>query len=282
MEIIGHHKQKEFFKKAIQLERLSHAYLFAGQEELGKRTLALEIVSTIFGSNQKIENHPDFMFIKAESKDIQISQIRELIRKISLKPSLAKRKIAVIDNAHLMNKEAQTCLLKTLEEPRGNCLLILISDKPGYLFPTIISRLQTIKFNLVEKKLIEKYLFKNNLLKKEVEEISEISLGRPGKAINLFFDKKNLENFKLRAKELDKISACSLFFRFQYIKKITENLKEVKEVLDVWLYCYRQKFLKNPTRKLKNIINLIEITRYLILNTNVNSKLALERLVLEI
>lgn len=282
MEIIGHHKQKEFFKKAIQLERLSHAYLFAGQEELGKRTLALEIVSTIFGSNQKIENHPDFMFIKAESKDIQISQIRELIRKISLKPSLAKRKIAVIDNAHLMNKEAQTCLLKTLEEPRGNCLLILISDKPGYLFPTIISRLQTIKFNLVEKKLIEKYLFKNNLLKKEVEEISEISLGRSGKAINLFFDKKNLENFKLRAKELDKISACSLFFRFQYIKKITENLKEVKEVLDVWLYCYRQKFLKNPTRKLKNIINLIEITRYLILNTNVNSKLALERLVLEI
>lgn len=285
MEIIGHKKQLNFFKKTFQSGKLSHAYLLVGPDELGKKTLAFEIASIILNSNQPINIHPDFVLIEPTSKDIQIFEIRELIRKISFKPSLAQKKIAIIDNAHLMNQEAQACFLKTLEEPRGDCLLILITSQPGFLLPTIISRVPMIKFNFVNQQEIKKYLLDKNILNNQAEEITRISLGKPGRAINLAFNDRELDNFNQKIKELDELLCSSLFFRFQYVKKITENLKEIKEIkeiLDVWLYFFREEFLKKPNEKIIKTINLIEATRYLILTTNVNLKLALERIILAI
>ena len=281
MEIIGHKKQWDFLKKSAQSGKLAHACLFAGQEKLGKKTLALELAYFVLNSKQKTINHPDLTLINGE-KEIQILEIRELIRKISFKSSLAQKKVIIINNSHLMNQEAQTCFLKTLEEPRGDCLLILISDKPSFLLSTILSRLQIIKFNLVSQAEIKNFLLKNNLSEEKAEQVSLISLGRPGQAIDLAFNEQILETFNQKIKQLNQLSKASLFSRFQYVKKIAEEPEEIKEILDVWLYFFRQMFLKNPTKKLRKIINLIEKTKYLILNTNVNSKLALERLVLEI
>lgn len=281
MEIIGHKKQWDFLKKSAQSGRLAHACLFSGQEKLGKKTLALELACFLLNSKQKTINHPDFVLINGE-KEIQISEIRELIRKISFKPSLAQKKVVIINNSHLMNQEGQTCFLKTLEEPRGDCLLILISDKPDFLLPTILSRLETIKFNLVSQAEIKKFLLKNDLSEEKAEQISLISSGRPGQAIDLAFNEQVLETFNQKIKQLNQLLKACLFSRFQYVKKMAEEPKEAKETLDVWLYFFRQMFLKNPTKKLRKTINLIEKTKYLILNTNVNSKLALERLVLEI
>jgi len=312
--IIGHKKQWAFLKKAAQSKKFSHAYLFCGQARLGKKKIALEWISLLF--NKPVEEiavegfHPDLVFIEPQAKEIQIPQIRELIWKLSLKPSLAGLKVAVINDAHLMNEEAQSCLLKTLEEPRGNALLILITDKPQYLFPTILSRVQTVKFHQVPKEEIKNYLMKEGASGKEAEEIAEISSGKPGKALDIMSGKEKLEDLVKKMQELDKLSQSSLSSRFQYVKDLAENPENVQNTFEIWLNYFRNVilsrfasnekfknqasersegkkenetlFAKYSIPKLKKIINLIQTTNTVISSTNVNSRLALETLMLEI
>ncbi|PIV68380.1 MAG: hypothetical protein COS07_04185, partial [Candidatus Aenigmarchaeota archaeon CG01_land_8_20_14_3_00_37_9] len=154
--------------------RISHAYLFCGQEKLGKKTIALEWISSLFGQDLQNAQHPDLIFLEPTDppsvkdskekptgkKEIRISQIRELIWKLSLKPYSAPYKAVIIDQAHLMNQDAQTSLLKTLEEPKGKTFLILITEMPESLFPTIRSRVENIKFYPVKKEEIKNYLKK--------------------------------------------------------------------------------------------------------------------------
>jgi len=120
--IIGHQKQWEFLKFLVKIKKIPHALLFVGPEKIGKKTLALEFASLIL--KQSLRGHPDFVFLEPINGEIKISQIRELILRLSLKKSSAPFKIVIIDNAHLMNFQAQNCFLKTLEEPKGESVLI--------------------------------------------------------------------------------------------------------------------------------------------------------------
>lgn len=286
--IIGHQKQYNFLKKVAENKNFSHAYLFSGSEKLGKRSLALEWISVLLKEDVKnLANHPDLIFIEPQSKEIQISQIRDLIWKFSLKPSLAPIKAAIINNAHLMNQEAQTCLLKTLEEPKGNAVLILISDKAQYLFPTILSRVQTIKFSYVKKEAIKNQLLELKVSEREAEEISKISLGRPGIAFELMADGEKVGKFNQKLEEIKKVSASPLFFRFRYVKSLSENPEEIKGVLDMWTMYFRKKLIESVNNKqsvsrLCKILNFLQKTNFLISTTNINMRLALERLMLEI
>ena len=139
---IGHKKQWEFLKNKSALSQLSHAYLFTGAEGIGKKTFAIEF-SEFLGCK-----FPDLKIIslKEDKKEIDISQVREIQSFLAYKSYNGGYKIVIIDGAHLMNVEAQNCLLKTLEEPKGETLIILTSSKPDVLLPTIFSRCQTIKF----------------------------------------------------------------------------------------------------------------------------------------
>src|SRR4030042_5617712 len=125
--IIGHKKQWQYLLKSKETGRLSHAYLFCGQEKLGKKKVALEWISLLLGEDVFKNNHPDLTLIEPEGKEIQIGQIKQLIWNLSLKPYSAPFKVALIDRAHLMNEEAQASLLKTLEEPKGETILFLVS-----------------------------------------------------------------------------------------------------------------------------------------------------------
>ncbi|MFH1462237.1 MAG: hypothetical protein ABIG08_00830 [bacterium] len=307
--IIGHRKQWEFLKKIAERKSFSHAYLFSGQEKLGKRKIALKWLSLLFQEDLENSHHPDLSLIsplepdsipasaKAAAgkkaltgkREIQIGQIRELIWKLSLKPYSAPLKAAVIDQAHLMNQEAQTSLLKTLEEPRGNAVLILISEHPEYLFSTILSRVQTVKFQPVEREEIKSYLKKQGAPEKESEEICQFSLGRPGLAIDFLSGSDKIKFQQQKIKDLIKISKSDLSERFQYAKRLAEESKDLKEVLSVWLNYFRNILFggvenrgEYSLTKLSKILKLIQNTNFLISTTNVNTKLALENLVLEL
>ncbi len=253
-------KQWEFLKKSAELNRLPHALLFYGQEGLGKKALAIEFSKFLIG---KI-SPPDFILIEPEaetafakasaSQGIQIAQIRKLIRKLSFKPYLADFKIAVLNNAHLMTQEAQNCFLKFLEEPKGETILILVTAYPSLLLPTIISRVQKVRFF-------------------------------PTKS----FEVKNKEEL---ISDLIKISGSDLVSRFQYAKNI--SIENLKEILDTWLRYFRKIFLERVVNqqknkdfnryslsKIKNIIRQIQTTKHLIFTTNTNSRLALEILLME-
>lgn len=288
--IIGHQKIWQFLKKSTDLKKLSHAYLFCGQEKLGKKTLALEWISTIF--NQSIQQllsggHPDFFLITPINEEIHISQIRDIIWRFSLKPSIAPFKTIIIDQAHCMNIEAQNCFLKTLEEPRGKAIIILITEYPQILLPTISSRCQTIKFYPVKKEEIENYLKNKSLSEEKIRLISEISQGRPGVAIDFLNDSKKLEIRIQREKEFNKILNSDLTTRFQCVKKISKS-PELKEILNIWLFFIRnilisklkqnQAILNQDINRLKQLQEI----NFLISTTNINPRLALEILMLEL
>ena len=288
--IIGHQKQLNYLKRMAESGKIPHALLFSGQKKLGKKTIALEFISRLFEEPDisKILGHPDFILIEPQQKQIQIDQIRELAFRLSLKPIKAPLKATIIDESHSMTPEAQNCFLKTLEEPKGNTLLILITQLPHFLLPTIVSRCQSIKFYPVKNDEIERYL-KNQegLSDREVEEILKISQGRPGRAVELASSKEKFEFYKKRMKELDEILNSNLATRFRYAKEISgqENLREI---LEIWLNYFRNVFIKNclisevkQFKRLKNILQQIQRTIYLISTTNVNPRLALEILMLE-
>lgn len=284
--LIGHQKQWSFFKRAIEAEKISQAYLFIGQEKIGKKTFALKLVKLINKQPLLKKNAPDLILIEPQDSVIQIAKIRELNRWLCLKPHSAFFKIVIIDQAHLLTQEAQNCFLKTLEEPRGRALLILITEMPELLVSTILSRVQKIKFSPVKKNEIITYLKKQGIKNKEAEEITELSFGKPGLAIDFILDSEKLKNQKKIVGELISLLGSNLAFRFRYIKKLSES-QNIKEILEIWLRYFRKaliSFQKTPNeiRKLKDIIKQIENTNFLISTTNVNPKLALEVLVLEL
>ncbi len=235
-------------------------------------------------------------FVKTwEKKEIRINQIRNLIWRLSLKTSLADYKVGIIDNAHLMNFEAQNCFLKTLEEPKGKTLLILITEYPEKLLPTILSRVQKIRFFPLKRKEIEDYLATQKVGEKEREEILIFSSGKPGLMMEFLFQPEKFKKTKKVILEIMKITNSDLNSRFQYAKKISQEFSNPEEILNIWQRYFRQILLKSVIEseenkfsssipsylKLKNILEAIQNTRSLISDTNVNLRLALENLMLK-
>ena len=287
--IIGHQRQRDYFKKIVDFKKIPHALIFSGEAKLGKKTVALEFIKLLFGKDfESLRQHPDFILITPIGNEIQIDQIRELIWKLSLKSSLSPLKAAIIDQAHLMNEAAQNCFLKTLEEPRGDTILILITEYPELLLSTILSRCQIIKFYPVKKTEIENYLKNQGIKEEKIEEITGAAEGKPGMAIDFLLNPQKLEERIQREKELQKLLKSNLSSRFQYAKEISKE-PNLKEILNIWLSYFRKNLLgqlasKQPEslKRLKDILRKIQNTNFLISTTNINTRLAIDLLMLEL
>src|SRR3989338_2723005 len=131
--LIGYDKQWEFLKNKFESSRLSHAYLFTGEEGIGKKLFAKEFIKFV-NCLPNAGSRPE--------KPCQNCANCGMVERESF-PFL---KALVIDGADKMNQEAQSCFLKTLEEPKGKTILFLIVSKPDILLPTIRSRCQVIRF----------------------------------------------------------------------------------------------------------------------------------------
>lgn len=144
--------------------RLAHAYLFCGPKGAGKTATALALAQAVncqapggfktgcgCSSCRKMTdgNHPDFYMVqKMEDKsELLIEQVRGLIQHLSLRPLEARVRVAVIDEADLLNVQASNAFLKTLEEPRPGTLLILTCETPGNMLKTVLSRCHMVRFN---------------------------------------------------------------------------------------------------------------------------------------
>ena len=162
-EIVGHQGQIELLRRAVRRERLHHAYLFVGPEGAGKRTVATALAAAVqcpeaagdacgeCPSCRCIDdrNHPDVHWLEQRKgkRDITIEQVRELQRELALHRFSGKKKVAVIDPLTLLNLHAQNALLKTLEEPPGDSLLLLIAGSTGGVLPTVLSRCLRLRFS---------------------------------------------------------------------------------------------------------------------------------------
>lgn len=266
-----HENQWQFLKNKFLAGQLAHAYLFSGSREAGLVDFAKELVKFINSeSAQKSDLQIDLLQVasaQSESSlknekdmlEIDVDQIRALNNFLSYKSYYGGYKAVIIENAERMNLEAQSCLLKTLEEPKGKTIIILISSKPETLMNTIFSRCQPIKF------------FTNGIKKESQRE------------------QKVLQ-------ELLGVINQDLAEKFQYAKKADLQENNFNEILEVLQRYFRELLLVKlgvlPTpakenknfsvEKIKEILKLIERLIYQSLTTNINSKLALEILLLEI
>ena len=294
--IIGHEKKLQFLKKSIQLNLLSHAYLFYGESQIGKRTIAMELAKFIYCETicNKCRNcldiekkvHPDVIIIEPQNNNIPISKIRDLQSALALTGSQGKHRVVIIDQAHCLNQDAQSAFLKILEEPKGKIIFFLITAYPEILFSTILSRVCRIYFSPVPALKIKDFLTKKKLKQEEINELITLSFGKPGLVLDFLSDKNLLEERRRKMEEVIKLKGSDLFLRFQYAKYLSQDAEETEKVLEIWLRYFRQRLLNGSDtdyslKKLLKIIKLIQDTNFLISSTNVNSKLALENLLIE-
>jgi DNA polymerase III subunit delta' len=224
-QLKGQTRQVALLQEALQKSHLAHGYLFSGPEGVGKKLCALTLAKAVnclqstqdscdeCESCRKIEKktHPDVHFFSAgclpsvssssaslrrdgtrsesagrEADTITIDTVRRLQKEIYLRAYEGRTKVFIIDNAELMSAEAANALLKVLEEPPRNSLIMLITSKPGLLFKTVVSRCWILKFAALSKQLVQEILIRDYAVKKEdARFLSYISEGRLGKALRL-------------------------------------------------------------------------------------------------
>jgi DNA polymerase III delta prime subunit len=145
------------------------------------------------------ENHPDFARVyrqlrrlekkDAAARDLSIDVIRQyLLAPAGLKPALGHGKVFVVEEAELMNAPAQNSLLKTLEEPFGRTLIILLSDQPESLLATIRSRTQTVRFHALDKSLVARELQDRGIDPATAKHAAELAEGSLGTALRWIED----------------------------------------------------------------------------------------------
>ncbi len=165
--VIGHEKIIKFLNNMVKEKRVPHALIFSGKEGIGKKRVALIFSAMLLckkgegclscGNCKRVVKliHPDVVIIEPTKETITISQIRELQDWASLCPMEKKAKIAIIDNAHLMTREASNAFLKTLEEPPADTFFVLITHAVNKLISTIVSRCLVLRFPDLSQECVE-------------------------------------------------------------------------------------------------------------------------------
>lgn len=216
VDIFGQERAVEEIRAAYASERLPHGLIFAGTVGVGKFTTARALAALYLCASPKkndpcgkcescrlieSETHSDFHVIRKEyirsydktgkSKAIDLSIkviLPELIEPAMRKPAMGHGKVFIIEQAELMNSHAQNAMLKTLEEPFGRTLIILLTDQPDCLLPTIRSRSQTIRFASLDESIVRRELERRGVAKPQAADAAKLSQGSLGLALRWIED----------------------------------------------------------------------------------------------
>lgn len=264
-DIKGQASPIEIIKGYIKQPSSSRSYLFSGPDGIGKRLSAKTLSKALNCQTQAIDScdrcssclkieqnqHPDVHLIDdSDSNSIKIEDIRTLQKSINLRPYEGRKKVFIIDNAHNLTSEAANALLKILEEPPKDSVLILVSSKIMLLFKTIISRCQILKFYPMERTALEA-LLKNDygLNDGQAHFLSFFSEGRLGFALKL----KDTDIFKEKNRIIDEfcIGKKSNFNNFAALDK--QEFRDMLNILAAW---FRDIYLVKSGLPYRQLINL--------------------------
>lgn len=157
-EVVGQPQVTEPLMNALKQGKINHAYIFIGPRGCGKTSVARILAHEVNGFQYEIEDdYVDIIEIDGASNR-GIDNIRELREKVAIAPSLGKYKVYIIDEVHMLTKEAFNALLKTLEEPPAHAIFIMATTDAYKVPITITSRAQTFTFNLVASDIMVKHL----------------------------------------------------------------------------------------------------------------------------
>ena len=247
-DIKGQDIPLQLLQRAIANNRIANSYLFFGPPGVGKELIAKWFAKAVNCeehdgdscdtciSCKKIDKnyHPDVICVSpmARSRKIKIEQIRDLQRVVSLKPYEADYKVVIIIEAHTLTQEAGNALLKTLEEPPSNTILILVTHVPEALLPTIRSRVQEVQFYLLDRLIVEELLNEKMETTEEKAKLhSRMSLGSMERATALS-DENISERRKMLLNTLANQEHKSADFLTSVVEDLTEGLKDYKDSLE--------------------------------------------------
>lgn len=231
-DILGQEPVIAWLRGAYLADRVPHGLIFSGPIGVGKATTAAALAALWLCEKPRSDTpcgkcescraisasqHPDYHVIykelirqydktgKSKAVDLSINVIRnELAEKASRKTVLGRGKVFVIEQAELMSREAQNAMLKTLEEPAGRTLIILLTDSPGVLLPTIRSRCQSVVFVALDEKLVCSELIKRGIDARGATEAAKFAAGSLGAALAWLADGV-VDNAQQMVEVLDRI-----------------------------------------------------------------------------
>ena len=157
-DVVGQPQVTEPLLKSLESGKVGHAYLFTGPRGCGKTSVARILAHEINKFEYTIEDdYVDIIEIDAASNR-GIDNIRELREKAAITPTVGKYKVYIIDEVHMLTKEAFNALLKTLEEPPEHVVFIMATTDAHKVPVTITSRAQVFTFNLAKPQVITEFL----------------------------------------------------------------------------------------------------------------------------
>ena len=197
-DVIGRERITEHLQNTIRLNRVSHGYIFDGEEGIGKNFIADIFVAALQCEVYSGEpcgecksclqaaggNHPDIIRIRREKATIGVDDIRgQLNNTIAIKPYNSRYKIYIINEAEKMTEAAQNALLKTIEEPPEYAVILLLTDNMNMLLPTVLSRCVTLHLRPVDRGLLKMHLMKDcNVPDYQAELAATFAAGNVGRA----------------------------------------------------------------------------------------------------
>ncbi|MEO8953624.1 MAG: DNA polymerase III subunit delta' [Ktedonobacteraceae bacterium] len=264
--IVGHEHAIDLLRRTLAAQQVRHAYLLTGPDQIGKTLLARLFAQTLLctgGPDPRVApqmpcntclacrkvlhgNHPDLHIIRkaADKQFILIEQVRALQSDSSRKTLEGRRNIFIIENAQAMNIQAANCLLKTLEEPEIDVVLLLTVSDPGLLLPTILSRVQHIPMHLLTSSQIKSALEQQwEVESDEAALIAALAAGRMGWAIQAVEDEDVLLERKAQLETLAKLPGVSKVQRFEIAQKLSADSDKARIVLELWLLWWRDMVL---------------------------------------
>jgi len=199
-DVRGHARAAARLARLAAEERAPGALLLAGPPGIGKRALAEAFAARLLceapvagdacgACRQCVRvaagTHPDVRLVTRdeERRDIRIEQVRELTRWLALQPLMAARKVAIVDDAHCLNEHGQNALLKTLEEPPGESVLLLIASSASLLLPTVRSRCQLVRLDPLPSDAVTQLLVERGLAAEHAAGLAGLADGSPGRAL---------------------------------------------------------------------------------------------------
>lgn len=249
--IIGHKQVITQLCLMQQEDRIPHAMLFCGTDGVGKSLVAEALAAAIL-CHAPVHNqacghckacralaagtHPDFFQIQPESETkaapaIRIEAVRKLQEEIARIPLLSERRVVIMQEADKMNEAAANCLLKTIEEPSGQIVFILLTSRSSALLDTIISRCMRVEFGILQPEELVAILHQQGIEEPLAGKLASIADGSVSKALAM----QDEELLNLQSQAFDLASAAGTLGVEQLLQLAKEMSNHSREKLIQWL-----------------------------------------------
>ncbi len=256
-QVVGHEWAVELLERSLANGRTAHAYLLLGLPQIGKTTLALNFAQALncLGEEKpcgqcrsclKIAhgNHPDVRVIEAVNGTIKIDQMRAVQREVALSPHEGRWKVYIIRQMERATTEAANCLLKTLEEPPTQVILMLTAGEIDQLLPTIISRCQVLNLRPLPISLVREALEERwEIDPEQARLLARLSGGRLGWAVRASEEAAILQKRERCLNEMIELMGQGRVERLRYAQRLSRHPDSLREVLDLWLSWWRDLLL---------------------------------------